>query len=669
MNIIEEEVLKQIQQNQKYIDDNFQYNYELVEEYISNLLKDGKVNFDCLKAIMTIEYFQDVKEELKVNCDNYNSLVIIRKVFESDWQNIDFLVIDEIVNSSSDELKNFFYDNGIDSEKLKKINDLLKIDSTSINKESISKYPIYFKDIINSRLKIVESNLNELIKTLNVKLSELKYQEYDSVNNHRNNKKKKLKIYRKIKEASENIVKLNRFLDKFLVADELIPAKDFESFNELIDFILKSGIDDENKSHIIIELYNMNRDYVNSLINVAIDDMQREIESNAAEVMDELTHENTQQELPIEYEVLDISKIISNDEIKKLDLSETEMEQFNIVISHIINYLEVNSVDSRIFTNPINDYIANEINNDSTISRMDFISDNNVMQWNYIIYDLHANRNSKDSVLDIVNSVISKLGDIEREKINTEHFEEVLVLLNEIDLYIVELSKMYDSKNEDGLNELLNRFYGMKEKLNNLDVENEEVYNRALEEYENLIISFNEYYDDATLEEEINTSFNSDSNYIYFDEKVKKQLDKYPGTFYLNRIIYCINTLRSKEKLGHVSKDEKVKTLNGGVKGMSEVKRLPMRLYYIKIDNNSYYVSGIAKKDKTRSKIYDTRLRKYAKDGKESVKKIKEEMKKMNQAQIHLMFEDNYNSMVAEINKRVKNKDNNQLGGGSNGSN
>ena len=41
----------------------------------------------------------------------------------------------------------------------------------------------------------------------------------------------------------------------------------------------------------------------------------------------------------------------------------------------------------------------------------------------------------------------------------------------------------------------------------------------------------------------------------------------------------------------------------------------------------------------------------------------------MNKSQIHEMFEENYQDMVSEIDKRLKKKDSNQLGGGSNESN
>ena len=65
MQRLKEEIKRQIDTNQTFIDNNFMYDYEEVGNVISNLFLNEKLDIDAFNKLMTVDYLKSNLNEIK----------------------------------------------------------------------------------------------------------------------------------------------------------------------------------------------------------------------------------------------------------------------------------------------------------------------------------------------------------------------------------------------------------------------------------------------------------------------------------------------------------------------------------------------------------------------------------------------------------------------------
>ena len=211
------------------------------------------------------------------------------------------------------------------------------------------------------------------------------------------------------------------------------------------------------------------------------------------------------------------------------------------------------------------------------------------------------------------------------------------------------------------------------ERLNNPTDEmiyNDSEYEKTLNIYDAIEERFNNFYPSEVSDEieDLDNNFDvNDSNYIIFDDSVKKQLKKFKEGFYRAQIIYSINFIRSKEKMNGISKETSVKLLNEGKVHIYEVKDRKTRMYFTKINNNTFYVSGIMKKLTEGGSKVDKTINNISRLGNQKADEYKALFQTMSSGEIHNLCESSYQSVIDILDKEKDTVQ--QLGGASNGNN
>ena len=674
MDKIKEEMLRQIQDNKKYIEENYKYDFDFLEDTIEKVFFNGEVNYDKLEILNSLDYLKSDSKTLRVVIDNYVSLDRIKKIFQKGLGNIDVEVYSEILNECNNQILSFIESNGINFDSVKCMINLLKGNNLGFDNSWMDSFTSKIIEVIDRKNKQYLSEIKELIISLKNKVVELKFQEYNPSNNRRNRNINIQKIYSEIKIRKEKNTYLKSLLDEVFVGNTVIPCKDYNSFKKLIEFISECQLSENDKVSIIYHLYTVNYEYVKSLNEQNITNA---IDANALEIMDELSErEGNTPTVDNQETIRNISfdDIMSDEIILSLGLSENELAIFEEFKNHLVAHINSSNPTSKSLDNADNMYLIDELKSNPEIKRMDLIADgNNRIEWDLVITDLYQNRMSKTDVLDIATTVIEFIKQKEffeeQNRLLDERMSQINDIESDIDEFIYELTKIYKREREEEKNKIIIALSNFKNSLNNFTEEiicDDEKFKELLNSYSDLSNMFNDFYNSEYEEEKVEISQDFDinkNNYIIFDESVKKQISKYNEKFYLKQIIDCINFLRSKEKMNGISKDTNVKHLGERDLDVYEVKDKKIRIYYTKINNYTYYVSGIMKKKTEGSSFVDDLMSRYSNLGNKMAEEYKEKFKTMTKVEINDLCEKSWEEVIDIINSKYNNNKQFMVGG------
>ena len=89
MQRLKDEIKRQLEANKRYVDNNFMYDYEKVENMINNLFSGEMLNIDIFTKLMSVDYLQENLNEIKKTNNVYLSLKNIVSLLENGIVNID----------------------------------------------------------------------------------------------------------------------------------------------------------------------------------------------------------------------------------------------------------------------------------------------------------------------------------------------------------------------------------------------------------------------------------------------------------------------------------------------------------------------------------------------------------------------------------------------------
>lgn len=104
MERLKEKINRQIDENQKYIDDNLAYDYEQLNFYIDNVFVDENVNFEYLDMLLKVDYLKSYVTDLSKMFSQYINLRKLKSMLEGGIANIDILEYEKIINSCPEKI-------------------------------------------------------------------------------------------------------------------------------------------------------------------------------------------------------------------------------------------------------------------------------------------------------------------------------------------------------------------------------------------------------------------------------------------------------------------------------------------------------------------------------------------------------------------------------------
>ena len=685
MQRLKDEIKRQLEANKRYVDNNFMYDYEKVENMINNLFSGEMLNIDIFTKLMSVDYLQENLNEIKKTNNVYLSLKNIVSLLENGIVNIDEKLYEKSISSLNPNLVRFIEKLNINLDDIKIYKSLSIDDNSGLNNTWIDEFIKSAIEAISKKQNDMRSEISELIKGLKNSLSKYRYPNANTLSGGKDKIAKAMEINVSIEACKSKIRDLEEVLDTCFRNDEIEPCKKALEYEKLIKLVKDSQLDDSIKQVIMLKIRDINLEYLNSIRNRNENAIISEIDRNASLVNEEIENQYEQNEREInleeteELENISFDDVISNDSISALALNDEEMVKFQQIRKLIEDYIIKNGAKSNIFNNEENLYILELIEEKTGDKREDYAIDmaTNKIFWDFVITDLHKNQKSKESVLeiiDIVSSALQRKEQIDRQnEIIAERFDKFSEIIAEIDDYIKELVKIYKPEREQEKNEIIVDLTNFGERLNNPTDEmiyNDSEYEKTLNIYDAIEERFNNFYSSEVSDEieDLDNNFDvNDSNYIIFDDSVKKQLKKFKEGFYRAQIIYSINFIRSKEKMNGISKETSVKLLNEGKVHIYEVKDRKTRMYFTKINNNTFYVSGIMKKLTEGGSKVDKTINNISRLGNQKADEYKALFQTMSSGEIHNLCESSYQSVIDILDKEKDTVQ--QLGGASNGNN
>ena len=690
MQRLKEEIKRQIDTNQTFIDNNFMYDYEEVGNVISNLFLNEKLDIDAFNKLMTVDYLKSNLNEIKKLYSESACLERIKNLLKSGISEINIedykKCIEESSSLNADSLT-FIKGLNIDVDDIETYKMFYVDDESGLNNGWIDEYiEIGIKAIVKKQNRIV-SEIKELIRSLENTLSRYRYPNYNTANNL-GGRSVATDVSISIEVCKEKVKHLKKILKDCFNGDIIKACHGHDEYVRLITFVIESQLDDSVKQIIMIRLKNINLEYIRNLQSRTNNAIISEIDRNAsrvnAEIEEHIANEQDSSQDNIENEeasIITFDDIISIDGITNLNFSDEELEKFNKIRSLIEEYLAKNEIKSSVFADE--DTLIELQFVDDGDSRIDYMIQDNKVLWNFVIVDLHKNRESKDIVLEIVDTALDRIKNNEiiekQNKTLGERYDSLDEILDCIDEYLEELYRIYKPEKEAEKNEVISDLVNFRERINNIsndEILNDTEYNKII----NLYMAFEDRVSDfkndeitnevedmpENIEKEVSELQNLDepfdinnNNYIVFDPKFKRQLKKEREGFYLAQVVNSIAKLRNKDRNG----SKRLKSLTAAAKDGDETKERKIRVFYARSNNNTYYVSGMMVKQGDGRPLDNAKISRYTKTADQKAKELQRELDLLTQVQGHDMCEASYQEIIEILKSKFKKGKSKEIGG------
>ena len=675
MERLKEEINRQIDENQKYIDDNLAYDYEQLNFYIDNVFVDENVNFEYLDMLLKVDYLKSYVTDLSKMFSQYINLIKLKSMLEGGISNIDISEYEKIINSCPEKILSLLNEKEISKDKIAYYKTLIE-ENNLFDVSFIDNYVVSSADIEDNLIKSSKEEIKELIKALKNKVSELQYQDYNSSNNRHRVNAEASDIHDKIIVCKDKIYHLNNMLDSYFQNNGLIPCSDLTEFNKIMDFIRLSGLSKRDKASLMLNIQIMHAEFLSALSKQRNETIIEEIDDNRQKVFGQIEEQTSlgtneqalnnqepdvqevseQPESNLDVEILiTFADIIESSVVDSWNLSEEEKADFNYLKGQVEKYINNLHPTSSILEDEDYKMFLDDINIGGS-SRAEIMIDDSLINWEFVIYYLHNCNNSKEDIFGLIR---------ELERIN-----KIKDLSLEIGDYINDSMLLYANNTREDVDSLINSFSMLEAELRSIDLKyitDEQEYENLLKEYDKLKNTYYTLLVNSIEKDSVDAKLDK-INLIIFGPRVKRQLDDYADVVYSTRLWDAIDILRKKERFETVN-DQKLKYLKDK-EGMGETKSETMRCYFFKVANNIYYVPAIGRHtDDKRDSLYQQTLIKYAKEGKSTVADLKEQIKTMVFAEIYDMCEGSFSDIMDVLVPRIRGNKAKQMGGEQDGSN
>ena len=681
MERLKEEIKRIIESNQEFINNNLAYDYDTLNNYIDNLLVDDNINLDYLDMILKVDYLKVIATDLSKVIKEYINLKKLKSILEGGINNIFLTEYEQVINNCPSKIIELLNQREISKEKIEFYKKLID-ENGMFDVSFIDTYIVSNASVADGLIKSVKGEIKELIKTLKNKVSELQFQDYNTSNNRQNMNNQASDIRNMVVACKNKISDLNKILNTCFVNDTMIPCKTKDELYRLLDFIKTSSLSKKDKSSIMLEVQLLNakvlirqNELENSELIRAIDENREEVLTDIVErqesPVEDVALENVQAQPDEQEQVQDdtnvsgtqpqdtpitFDDIINPSIVESWNLNEAEKADFIYLKEQIEAYINKKHPLSKLLNDADYKFYLDTIN-DGSYERAEAIVNDNIVNWEFVIYYLHNASDSKENIIELIHEIDRK-----------SRLDEIIV---EISQYINSSMELYKNNEGTDVNSLIDSLSILEGRIKNNKneyINNDAKFRELLSEYDIVVNMYLKMLANTVKTDDSLTDLNEE-HLIIFAPRVKRQLDDFPDVVYSTKIWDAIDILRKKKRF-NASKDEKVKRLSTKTPGLSQTKSGTMRCLCYHVMNNIYYVPAITRHDQEhKDKFYRDTMNGYAKDGQKTAKNLREQFKNMTDAEIYNMCEESYAEIIGILASRIRENAAKQIGGGTNGDN